>query len=314
MTCIENNDLLNNKINEVIQPVLKKRGRKANTKLINLSPEMNFDTISNLVAHLPLKTNDISTIIDNDMNIEKIEKQIIIDDEHINKILTSTIENNENCSKCLIYEEKIKELNKIIVDLKNGIMDYKSNFNKKIYETKIKLIDIETGLIKNDSDIACWWCCHKFNNIPIGIPEYIIKDTFYIYGCFCSFNCMLAYNYDINDNKVWDRQGYINQMKNKIDPNNNIHIKIAPPRQTLVLFGGILSIEEYRQSFFILNREYNYIYPPLIQIRGYIEEETRDLTDDNKYKINKKEQIMIKRSKPLQKQNINLNSLFIKKN
>ena len=80
-------------------------------------------------------------------------------------------------------------------------------------------------------------------------------DLSFTPGCFCSFNCAIAYNLDLNDYKIWDRQSNIYQMKNKIDPLNKITIQPAPPRQTLHMFGGPYSISDFRKSFFILNKE-----------------------------------------------------------
>jgi hypothetical protein len=42
---------------------IKKRGRKANTKIINLVQDINIDIVTNLIAHLPLKMLDIVKVI-----------------------------------------------------------------------------------------------------------------------------------------------------------------------------------------------------------------------------------------------------------
>ena len=201
-------------------------------------------------------------------------------------------------------------MEKEIEQLKNGIIENKTNFNKKIYDSKVDFLDKCSNTWTDKTDISCWWCCHKFDHIPLGIPEYINKDKFHLFGCFCSFNCMMAYNLDLNDYKMWDRQSNIYQMKNKIDPNNKVPINPAPPRQILDIFGGPLTISKYRESFFMLNKEFRYFYPPMISIVGTIEEDNRDITGCHRIKLNKNSNnLIIKRNKPLPKHSTNLNTI-----
>ena len=58
---------------------------------------------------------------------------------------------------------------------------------------------IETDNWIDKTDVCCWWCCHKFDSIPVGLPvDYNAKlRKFRVKGVFCSFACMLA-NGDIN--------------------------------------------------------------------------------------------------------------------
>jgi len=298
----------------------KKRGRKANInslskiKLLNLNDTPTIDnTVINLVAHLPLKMTDISSIIQNktncEINLNKIiESKPIVVPKYVD--LSDTLYDNSSnhtnnncvCEKCNSYENHINKLENEIKNLKNGIIYNSSNFNKKIYESKVNFYDKGANKWEHQTDIACWWCCHNFDNIPLGIPEFINKDHFYLFGCFCSFNCMMAYNMDLNDYKIWDRQSNIYQMKNRIDPDNKIIIQPAPPRQTLKMFGGPLDISEYRESFFLLNKEYRYFFPPMISIVGLIEEDNRLMNSE--IKINKNyNQPYVRRSKPLQNSN-----------
>ena len=281
--------------------ILKKRGRKTtNNKIINLIGESNIDVISNLIVHLPLKINDINKIINsNDIqNIEQkqyvISKYVDFTEDIIN--ISNTNCTNSNCTQCQIHIDKINILEDEILHLRNGIIINSSSFNKKIYESKVNLFNKLLNKYEEKTFIACWWCCHCFNNIPLGIPEYINKNEFNLTGCFCSFNCMMAYNIDLNDSKIWDRQSNIYQMKNKIDPENKLSIHPAPPRQTLNMFGGPLDINKFRESFFILNKEFRYFFPPMISIIGTIEEDNKNVTNINNRQIN---HTILRRNKPL---------------
>jgi hypothetical protein len=325
------NNLNENNTENINNVTIKKRGRKANTKIFSLiQPENNnVEMVTNLIACLPLRMSDISKILA-DPNIESQTDTNKIEDKPINNIIPNRyvelMDDSFNdfhhnkmkqtcgiCTKCISNEDKIKKLEEEILNLKNGIMDNTTNFNKKIFESKVNFMDRSSNEWNEKTDIACWWCCHKFDHIPIGIPEFINKDKFYLFGCFCSFNCMMSYNLDLNDYKIWDRQANIYQMKNRIDPFNKITIHPAPPRQTLQMFGGPLSIRDFRESFFVLNKEFRCFFPPMISIIGIIEEDNRDLTGGIKIKHNKiSDEPIIKRKTQLQKHKNTLHSIVTK--
>ena len=90
-----------------------------------------------------------------------------------------------------VSNTKIKKLYKEIEKLKKELKLLKStNTNKKdIIVLKADLDIYNTTFNKNNikkSKHVCWWCYHKFDTIPIGITEKMIKNRFYIYGNFPS--------------------------------------------------------------------------------------------------------------------------------
>jgi hypothetical protein len=165
---------------------------------------------------------------------------------------------------------------------------------------------------------CCWWCCHQFDSIPIGLPEKYINDTFHLYGCFCSFNCAQAYNLNTNDNKVWEIYSLLNFFKKKICDLNNIQYKnydyicSSPPRQSLNIFGGPLTIEDFRNSLNSLTKNYNYILPPMIPLIGILEIIPNEITPNNIKIKNINNNLKLKRSKPLHSFNSNLLQLMKK--
>ena len=97
---------------------------------------------------------------------------------------------------------------------------------------------------------------------------------------------------------------------------SSVNLKASPPRQTLKMFGGYLSIEELRENSIINNKEYLVLHPPIISRQMQIEES---------YKINKLKEVSIdklnklysdvqgcdseyaiKRNKPIQASQLNL--------
>jgi len=96
------------------------------------------------------------------------------------------------------------------------------------------------------TDVCCWWCCHKFDSDPCYLPTVTddITNRFIVIGNFCSWRCVKAYNMSL-PNEVTKRLHILRKMLKCVGC-NSATIKEAPPRQTLKMFGGHLSIEEFR--------------------------------------------------------------------
>jgi hypothetical protein len=92
-------------------------------------------------------------------------------------------------------------------------------------------------------------------------------------GIFCSFACMLAYK---DDKKLYNNNYLINYLYTKLTADETILNKVnklqpAPPRCALKMFGGELSIEEFRNSS-NENKVYKMIEYPMCVHNSYIEE------------------------------------------
>jgi len=159
----------------------------------------------------------------------------------------------------------------------------------------------------SNTSISCYWCCHRFDNAPFGIPVNFNKNNFDVFGCFCSLECAAAYNFKMHDNidEMWERYNLINLLYRKLNLEGK-QVKPAPDRLSLKMFGGYLDIDEFRQ-FFKSNRLVNINFPPMTSLTQQIEEvNEHELNNDYKYipiditRIDKyKEKLMFKRNKPL---------------
>lgn len=159
----------------------------------------------------------------------------------------------------------------------------------------------------SNTSIACYWCCHRFENAPLGIPVKYVNGRFYVFGCFCSLECAASHNLASKESidEMWERYNLINLLARRIGY-NKCYVKPAPNRLTLRMFGGHLSIEEFR-SYTQLNKFININFPPMLSMTQQIEElNESDISNDYKYipidtdRINKyKEKIKLKRTKPL---------------
>ena len=95
---------------------------------------------------------------------------------------------------------------------------------------------------------ACWWCCHQFDGIPVGLPLRHVAGVFHCTGVFCGLECALAYNRrERHGHDADDTANHIQLMAMRMVPGHAFRgVRAAPDRCLLRLFGGPLSIEEFR--------------------------------------------------------------------
>lgn len=137
------------------------------------------------------------------------------------------------------------------------------------------------------SSHACWYCCHKFNQTPVGIPHMLNNAIFHCYGNFCSYNCAKKYlnprseddiamlqtaaDVSIEDDKSEKLQ--LLELLYHIETQSPLSepIKPASSRLTLSMFGGPHSIEEFRFNFKTHNTCHTF-RSPLVPISYQMEE------------------------------------------
>lgn len=286
-----------------VKKVPKKRGRKPKEKVYGVIENNNNENNSfeeNIILHLPITENDIKES-DNSSLLGQQGLVPIPFEPDIN------------------YEE-IQQVKKIEVNNNNNDYDNNSNvelgqvddgLNKKLIKRNI--LNIMYAFIDGNNrekwptttDIYCMWCCHPFETMPCALPEKMLNDKFYVFGNFCSFNCAAAYNFNENPYNVWERYSLLNLMYTKLYETQDIKIKLAPPRNTLKIFGGFMSIEEFRKNF-LMNTSYSVVIPPMVSLVPRIEENIYEhINKDTSYIPVDKEAIQdvelkLKRDKPLQ--------------
>ena len=178
----------------------------------------------------------------------------------------------------------------------------------------------------SSTSICCYWCCHTFKNPPFGIPVKYMEGTssdigtFHVFGCFCSLECAAAYNFDASADSIdekWERYSLINFLSRSLDaradsavgdsPADQSHtkVKLAPNRLALEMFGGHMTIDEFRSSA-ASSKIVNINFPPMATLTQQVEElNDSDVRSEYRYipldidRINRyKEKIILKRSKP----------------
>lgn len=205
------------------------------------------------------------------------------------------------------------------IENENKHINYEMNKNYiiRLNTNNIKTIDIKAfsdeimlNEFKNENNISkvCWNCCHSFHQSVVGIPLKYNNGVFYIYGFCCSLECAARYVCDnFKESDIWEIISLINLYNIKVNK-NQIPINIAPSKLILDMFGGDITIEEYRNNF-VNPIEYNISIPPIIPISH--NSEKIELNTNHKLNENYK---LYRKKKPIQEKNNITNSMDLHMN
>jgi hypothetical protein len=290
----------------------KKRGRKPKGgKIIQQTTSMNDlkDSRPNVILHLKCSSKDL---INNNSSMENLEIESYnfaskheLSYDLINKQMP--VYNNTN--------------NNTTINNTNNLSDSTSNINDedvipttKSKEIWSKLKQLEHDLHINNSSgkkSACFWCTYDFDNPPVYIPKHFIKDSYHVYGCFCSPECAVAHlmNENIDSSIRFERYHLINQIYGKVY-NYEKNIKPAPdPYYMLEKYYGNLTIQEYR-SLLRNERLFLIVDKPLTRILPELHEDNDEFILNNKIIPSNTYQIKKKIQKKCQTKNTAMNEHF----
>ena len=281
--------------NDDSKPLAKKRGRKPKGgKIIQQVVSLNNtkEVKPNVILHLKCSLKDLLT---NSLTNSEIHgynfansNQLSYDMINIESNIFSQNYQNDNASS--IQPKHTED--------ETEYDDDSSNKDGNIRELWRKLKVLEHNLHINnicDKKSACFWCTYEFDNPPVYIPKHYIKNSYHVYGCFCSPECATAYLMEecIDSSSKFERYYLINHIYSKIyDYKKNI--KPAPnPYYMLEKYYGNLSIQEYR-SLLKNERLFLIVDKPLTRILPELHEDNDDFIINNKiipsntYQIKKK--------------------------
>lgn len=200
-------------------------------------------------------------------------------DNDLNEPNNSSNNLNHNIKKLL---DELQKRDAIINNLKFRIKD-KSMFNDNTLtltkENKKHLINLKLITVNNNrlnicekTDISCWWCTYQFDTQPLFLPDHYKNGFYHVFGNYCSFSCMLAYNENLDDYRKSVRNGLIKQLFRDIFHCDEMKIKSAGPREILEKFGGPMSINKYRDASVVSNKTFKMTIPPMIPLISDYEE------------------------------------------
>jgi hypothetical protein len=221
----------------------KKKGRKSKDEYYKSKQPDNVQ-IENVIIMLPISLDDLNF----DMNMDK---QIEIFSGHPSELSPYTPEEN------MTYGEvKLNKDSKIISRVCENPIIIDSNLIEKV---EIYDLTLNTDGVK--SSISCWWCCHPFESEPVFMPTALNDKGYKVNGVFCSYSC--CYTYMKLDPVSRQKLYLLNFMFRDETGKKGVildHITPAPDRSVLQMFGGPMSITEFRTSPILKVNKYPMTY------------------------------------------------------
>ena len=131
-------------------------------------------------------------------------------------------------------------------------------------------IEYQKTYSNNNNNSHCFWCCHSIDNIVYSMPYNYdtINDSYFVFGSFCSLQCANAYNFSVHgsSDKVWEINSWIQMLGKRYGFTNTI--RPAPSKYLLKMFGGNLTIEEFREAHIKSDKTHVLNIPPMISINS----------------------------------------------
>jgi hypothetical protein len=268
-------------VDEEVKQIAKKRGRKPKGgKIVQhlISSEPELIPKQNIILHLKCSLNDLTC----EQQVSENSVEPFVFPTNKNDLLFDILDSSKNTESIgaqrlnnfvisendLLDDSSLKEEN-------NGDLN-SSSFNNKNAQKDLwkKVKQLERDLHNNNSEnktSCCFWDTCEFNTNPVHIPKHYLKNSYNVYGCFCSPECAASFlmRENIDSSTKFERYHLLNHIYGKTN-NRTTNIRPAPdPYYTLDKYYGNLSIQEYRsllkkdRLFLILDKPLTKILPEL---------------------------------------------------
>ena len=257
-------------------PSPAKKGRKPPI-VASVTPEGIHGSLQNndqrpLIAHLPIHGSDIDSELFCNLTSQKEEKSGMpnpFDPEDV----YSTFD-QENMPPLQIEKEEAKPVPQKISSLSRPSLPI--HYSEKLM---IRYQDSNREQrIPDSTDIVCFWDCQPFRTQPCVIPTTIEEGIWRVYGNFCSPECAAAFLFHerLDSHAQWERYALLNRLYSTEEMND---IRLAPPRHTLRLFGGIMDVSEFRDIVKEKRMRIDVMTPPMISIIQVMDTKPIDFYD-----------------------------------
>lgn len=260
-----------------------------------------------LIAHLPIQSRDV-VFYDAPVKYDPAPPQIVepfdytLDDPFTEQAATILPVNDGSTTP--IQEQKEIEKKTGGVSSEEKVDYYKKGQILVQYKNSADLQKLPDRV-----DVACMWCCHTFDWRPCILPVRDEGKYLVVGGNYCTPQCAMAYLFDMRQDSHtrWEQVALLQRLYCE-DP---IAMKIcpAPPRSVLKIFGGLYSIDEYREIVRQEKVRIDVHLPPMVSILATMDTKPIDFYDVSLTKnamvtmherIKKAEEVVkLKRTKPL---------------
>lgn len=260
-----------------VKQIAKKRGRKPKGgKIVQqlISNEPDSAPKQNIILHLKCSLNDLTC----DQQTSENSVEPFVFPTNKNDLLFDMLDATKNSEPCSAQRSNnfvISENDLVDDSLKEESGDSTSGSNKNTQKDVWKKVkQLERDLHNNNSEnktSCCFWDTCEFNTHPIHIPKHYLKNSYNVYGCFCSPECAASFlmRENIDSSTKFERYHLLNHIYGKTN-NRTTNIRPAPdPYYTLDKYYGNLTIQEYRsllkkdRLFLILDKPLTKILPEL---------------------------------------------------
>lgn len=163
--------------------------------------------------------------------------------------MTSTRRESVHTGVAIHHSNSNSSMPQVLADIYCGSSH--RNMSRRMQISRFKLFDMELDINEwpRQSNAHCWHCRLTFDTVPCSIPYNYnrVNNVFSMKGIFCSWSCAKRF---CLDQKEYHSSAMVSNMRllaiahfhhPAMEP-----IVAAPPYQSLQLFGGPLSVEEFR--------------------------------------------------------------------
>lgn len=242
-----------------MEKVPKKRGRKPKNEYYLTKKIDKVDTENKaMIINLPIKIDYV-----NKKNSER-EQEIIRD-------LSLTIAPYEDDYSIFTSSYNKEETEELFIksNAEESRETTENTERKSYYDMNVvpRTLDVKDISIKLKTDIHCFWCCHQFDNSPVFMPYNLKGDVFIVKGIFCSFECCFSY---MSDQSRYYKNIHLLKYMYYLYTGKKFFresLKKAPEKECLKIFGGPLTIEEFRKDC----NSYEILKHPMSYVSGLIE-------------------------------------------
>jgi hypothetical protein len=288
--------------NVVIQPVPKRKSTKKQFSVVaivtpegiegSLQPEMRKP----LIAHLPIQSSDVifheEAVVYNPVPPSAVEAYNAMSDDPFQE-------------GAEVIQQPVVPAPKQQTVANDGTVPVPDYYKKGTLLIQYQATE-EIRKIPEQVDIACFWCCHRFETRPVVLPVKDQGEYIEVQGNFCTPECAMSYLFDLRMDSYcrWEQLSLLNRIYGINGP-----IKPAPPRQILKLFGGPMGIEEYRNLVRKGHLRVDIHLPPMVSLLATMDTKpidfydvslTKNVMETVKERLDKAEQVLkLKRTKPL---------------